>query len=66
MTLETKLNKMHVIRDKIDSLAINETISRKDFNFWNENIKSIIEELKEELDVWSEERELDESFVTGR
>lgn len=63
MKLEQKLNKMHEISDKIDSLKRGEFLTIKDFNFWNDNIDKIKSELEEEYNYWKDEKKLDRTFI---
>ncbi len=63
MKLEQKLDKMHEISDKIDSLKRGEFLTIKDFNFWNDNIDKIKSGLEEEYNYWKDEKKLDRTFI---
>ena len=66
MKLEQKLNKMHEISDKIDSLKGGEFLTINEFRFWNDNIDNIKSELEEEYNYWKHELKLDNSFINKR
>jgi hypothetical protein len=66
MRLEQKLNKMHEISDKINSLKRGEFLTKKEFEFWNDNIDKTKSELEEEYNYWKHELKLDNSFINKR